>query len=70
MIHFVFVVKSENYYCRHVETAPKDLFTIDHNNVNFIRRQKWVAWLPLLLFTLGDKNKIMHKYCYQLSFSR
>ena len=38
-------------------------FTLD--DLDFSCRQKWVAWLPMVLFTLDDKDKIVHYYCYQ-----
>ena len=32
-------------------------FTLDDNDVNFLCHQEWVAWSPMLLFTLDDKTK-------------
>ena len=58
---------TEYYHWRHVRTVTKDLFTLDDNDVNFLCHQNWVGWLPLLLFTLDDKNKIIHKHCCQWS---
>ena len=33
--------------------------------MNFGRHQKRVAWLPMLMFTLDDKDKIIHYHCCQ-----
>ena len=40
----------------------KELPARDDNNVYFFCHQKWVARLPLLLFTLEDKDKISNYY--------
>ena len=33
--------------------------------MNFLCRQKWLAWLSMVLLTLDDKGKIMHYHCCQ-----
>ena len=35
----------------------KDRSHLSTMTLNFLCHQKWVAWLPMLLFTFGDKDK-------------
>ena len=46
-------------------TLDKGPFVLDDNDVNFSSHQKWVALVPIVLFTLDDKEKIMHYHCCQ-----
>ena len=43
----------------------KGSFEFVDNDVNFLCHQIWGAWLPVLLFTLDDKDRIMHFCCCQ-----
>ena len=47
------------------DVESKGPFALDDNDVNFSCYQKWVAWLPMVLFTFDDKDKIIHYYCCQ-----
>ena len=40
-------------------------FALDDNDENFLCRQRWVVLLPMVLFILDDKGKIMHYHCCQ-----
>ena len=46
-----------------VQSMCQGPFALDDNDVNFLCRQKWVVWLRMALFTLDDKDKMMHCRC-------
>ena len=41
---------------KNINFESKEQFTLDDNDMDFLCRQKWVACLPVLLFTIDNKN--------------
>ena len=47
-----------NFYCSRSNVFLDTIEVLKRNSLQFLRHPKWVAWLPMLLFTLKGTEPI------------